>query len=114
MSLATDPETGESGAREVVATLPYTDQLLTLRTSSGVIVTTEDHRSWNATGTRAGEIVTIEDHPLLESDGSGVAGVPGPRLVISRMRCCPNRCPFGKSGRATNTVAVSPTWSHVP
>jgi intein/homing endonuclease len=46
---ATDPETGESGPREVLATLPHTDQLLILRTSSGEIVTTEDHRYWNAT-----------------------------------------------------------------
>ena len=86
MSLATDPETGESRAREVVATLPHTDQLLTLRTSSGVIV-------------------TIEDHPLLESGGSGAAGVPGPRLVISPMSCCPNRCPFGKSGEHCGSLS---------
>ena len=33
--LATDPETGESGPREIMATLPHTDQLLTLRLSSG-------------------------------------------------------------------------------
>ena len=47
--LATDPETGEAGEREVLATLPHTDQLLTLKTSAGEIVTTEDHRYWNET-----------------------------------------------------------------
>jgi RHS repeat-associated protein len=31
--LATDPETGETGGREVLATMPHTDQLLTLRLS---------------------------------------------------------------------------------
>ncbi len=76
MVLATDPETGESGAREVVATLPHTDHLLTLRLSSGDVVTTEDHRYWNETDrewqesqhldagdqllTADGDIVTVE------------------------------------------------------
>lgn len=46
---ATDPETGETGARQVLATMPHTDQLMVLSTSSGGIVTTEDHRYWNAT-----------------------------------------------------------------
>ncbi len=47
--LATDPETGETGPREVVATLPHTDQLLALKTSSGDIITTEDHGFWKVT-----------------------------------------------------------------
>lgn len=45
--VATDPETGETGPRQVIATLPHTDQLLALRTRSGEVVTTEDHRYWN-------------------------------------------------------------------
>jgi hypothetical protein len=49
MVVATDPETGETKAREVVATLPHEDQLVTLGTSAGEIVTTEDHRYWNVT-----------------------------------------------------------------
>lgn len=72
MSLATDPETGESRAREVVATLPHTDQLLTLRTSSGVIV-------------------TIEDHPILEryrDEGGRVRHHRGPPATgIRRIGC---------------------------
>ena len=47
--LATDPTTGATGARVVVATLPHVDGLLTLRTSAGPIVTTEDHKYLNAT-----------------------------------------------------------------
>lgn len=46
---ATNPETGESGPGEVIAIHPHTDQLLTLETNGGEIVTTEDHRYWNAT-----------------------------------------------------------------
>jgi RHS repeat-associated protein len=73
--LATDPETGETAVREVDATFPHTDQLLTLRTSAGEIVTTENHLFWNATDgqwqesqdldpgdrllTASGEIVTV-------------------------------------------------------
>ena len=45
---ATDPETAESGPREVIATLPHTDQLLTLWLSSGDVVRTET----TSTGTR--------------------------------------------------------------
>jgi hypothetical protein len=40
---------GETKAREVVATLPHRDQLVTLDTSAGEIVTTEGHRYWNVT-----------------------------------------------------------------
>lgn len=74
--MATDPETGESGPREVVAELPHTDELLELETSAGEIVTTEDHRYWNETDgewqeaqdldagdrlrTADGDIVTVE------------------------------------------------------
>jgi len=46
---ATDPETGRSRPREVTATLPHTDQMFALGTSAGEVVTTEDHRFWNAT-----------------------------------------------------------------
>lgn len=49
MVVATDPEIGETKAREVVATLPHEDQLVTLETSAGEVVTTEDHRYWNVT-----------------------------------------------------------------
>ncbi len=67
---ATDPETGESGPREVIATLPHTDQLLTLRTSSGEIVTTEDHRYWNQTDQQWQESQDLDrGDRLLTADG---------------------------------------------
>lgn len=70
MVLATDPETGESGPREVVATLPHTDQLLTLETSSGEIVTTEDHRYWNQTEQAWQESQDLDEgDQLLTADG---------------------------------------------
>jgi hypothetical protein len=68
--LATDPETGESGPREVVATMLHTDQLLTLRTSSGEIVTTEDHRYWNQTDQEWQESQDLDlGDQLLAADG---------------------------------------------
>lgn len=68
--LATDPESGETGAREVIATLPHTDQLLTLKTSSGEIVTTEDHRYWNDTDQAWQESEHLDpDDRLLTADG---------------------------------------------
>jgi hypothetical protein len=71
--LATDPETGETGPREVIATLPHTDRLLTLRTSSGEIVTTEDHKYWNATVGEWQESQDLEEGDrLLTPDGDEV------------------------------------------
>lgn len=49
MVLSTDPATSKTVPREVIATLPHTDQLLTLDTSGGQVVTTEDHRYWDVT-----------------------------------------------------------------
>ena len=67
---ATDPETGETGAREVLATMPHTDQLLTLKTSSGDVVTTEDHRYWNATDSEWQESQHLDEGDrLLTTDG---------------------------------------------
>jgi len=68
--LATDPETGETGPREVLATLPHTDQLLTLHTSSGEIVTTEDHKYWNQTDREWQESQQLDSvDQLLTADG---------------------------------------------
>lgn len=71
--LATDPETGESGPREVVATLPHLDRLSVLRTSAGDIGTTEDHRYWNATDQAWQEAQDIDaGEQLLSADGDAV------------------------------------------
>jgi hypothetical protein len=73
MVLATDPETGETGAREVLVTMPHTDQLLTLRTSAGEIVTTEDHRYWNQTDQQWQESQHLDEgERLLPADGDVV------------------------------------------
>lgn len=73
MVMATDPETGETGAREVIATLPHTDQLLTLKTSAGDIITTEDHRYWNETDQAWQESQDLDEGDrLLTADGDQV------------------------------------------
>jgi guanyl-specific ribonuclease Sa len=73
MVVATDPETGETKAREVVATLPHQDQLVTLATDVGEIVTTEDHRYWNVTDGewQAAHALDPGDH-LLAASGVSV------------------------------------------
>ncbi len=71
--LAEDPETGERGAREVIASLPHTDLLVVLRTGSGEIVTTEDHHFWNATDQQWQESQDFDrGDQLLTSDGGHV------------------------------------------
>lgn len=73
MVLATDPGTGETGPREVVATLPHTDRLVTLETSSGGIVTTEDHEYWNVTDGEWQESQDLDrGDRLLSADGDEV------------------------------------------
>lgn len=70
---ATDPETGETGAREVLATMPHTDQLLALRTSAGDIITTEDHEYWNETDRAWQESQDLDPgDELLTADGDQV------------------------------------------
>ncbi len=70
---ATNPETGESGPREVIATLPHTDQLLALKTSAGEIITTEDHNYWNATEQQWQESQHLDPgDQLLTADGDEV------------------------------------------
>ena len=71
--LATDPESEETGARRVSATLPHTDQLVTLRTSAGEITSTEDHLYWNETDATWQESQDLDygDH-LRSSNGEEV------------------------------------------
>ncbi len=74
MVVATDPETGETKAREVVATLPHEDQLVTLGTDVGQIVTTEDHRYWNVTDGEWQEAQDLDlGDQLLTASGEPVA-----------------------------------------
>jgi hypothetical protein len=74
--MATDPDTGETGSREVTATLPHSDQLLSLELTSGDVTTTEDHRFWNNTDHAWQESRDLDNGDrLLTSDGSTVAVV---------------------------------------
>ncbi|ADU49348.1 YD repeat protein [Intrasporangium calvum DSM 43043] len=70
---AADPETGETGGRAVEATWPHRDDLVTLRTSAGQIVTTEDHPYWNATDSAWEQIQQFNrGDQLLTPDGNRV------------------------------------------
>lgn len=74
---ATDPETGESGARQVIATLPHIDELLTLNLSSGDVVTTEDHRYWNVTDRQWQQSQELDEGDRLRSADGSVVTVEG-------------------------------------
>lgn len=68
-----DPETGEAGAREVIAVWPHEDQLLEFMVEGGSVTTTEDHHFWNQTDHGWQETRDIDpgDH-LLTADGQVV------------------------------------------
>ncbi len=75
--LATDPETGETVAREVTHLWVHDDTLVDLVVDGDVITTTEDHPFWNETDgewQRAdqldeGDLVSGADGDLLEVEG---------------------------------------------
>jgi len=46
---ALDPETGESGGRDVVGIWPHIDDVFEIEVADGTVVVTEDHPFWNAT-----------------------------------------------------------------
>ncbi len=75
--LATDPTTGTTGARVVLATLPHVDELLTLWTSAGPIVTTEDHEYWNATDRSWQESQNLDPGDRLHEPGGANVVVKG-------------------------------------
>ncbi len=75
--LATDPTSGTTGARVVVATLPHVDALLTLRTSAGEIVTTEDHEYWNVTESSWQESQDLDPGDQLLDSGGAIVLVQG-------------------------------------
>ena len=76
MVWATDPETGESAAREVTAVWPHDDLLVELETSVGGVVTTEDHHFWNEADREWAESRGIDlGDELLTIDGTTVSVV---------------------------------------
>jgi hypothetical protein len=85
--LATDPETGESGAREVTRLWVHDDEVVKLEVNDDELITTEDHPFWNATDQqwqRADEL--DRGDALLTNDGSkavvGRLGVEDKREVV--------------------------------
>lgn len=77
MVMSADPETGEQAPREVVATLPHTDDLLLFDTSAGRVVTTEDHRYWNATDGEWQQSQDLDPGDLLLSADGDLVTVGG-------------------------------------
>ncbi|MCU7724010.1 polymorphic toxin-type HINT domain-containing protein [Actinoplanes sp. KI2] len=69
--IATDPETGAQGPREVTAIFVHHDDLYTLVIDGKPLTTTEDHPFWNVTDHRweRADQLTIGDR-LLSPDGS--------------------------------------------
>lgn len=78
--IATEPESGRSSVRRVLATLPHADYLLALRTSAGQIMTTEDHYFWNATDLVWQESRQLDAGDRLLAAGSGEVLVEGINL----------------------------------
>lgn len=77
---AEDPTTGQRGARMVTAQWIHTDTVLDLRTSAGVITTTEDHPFWNQTTHtyQRADALTPGDHLRTPTATTQVRGlVPG-------------------------------------
>ena len=68
---AHDPETGLSGAREVLATWPHTDTLVEFEVGDSTVTTTEDHEFWNVTDQAWQETQHIDAGDLLlTADGA--------------------------------------------
>ena len=70
---AHDPETGLSGAREVLATWPHTDTLVEFEVCDSTVTTTEDHEFWNVSDQAWQETQHIDAGDLLlTADGATV------------------------------------------
>ena len=67
---AHDPESGETGAREVIGVWPHKDLLLEYVIGEGSVITTEDHHFWNVTDDEWQETRHIDEGDyLLTADG---------------------------------------------
>lgn len=84
---ASDPETGESGARTVTATFVHADAMSKLQLAGGSLITTEDHPFWNDSDKEFQRADQLESgDALLTSDGRTVevvAPVAQPQKVAS-------------------------------
>ena len=70
---AHDPETGQAGPREVLATWPHTDTLVEFEVGDSTVTATEDHEFWNVTDQAWQETQHIDAGDLLlTADGATV------------------------------------------
>ena len=70
---AHDPETGQAGPREVLATWPHMDTLVEFEVGDGTVTTTEDHEFWKVTDDAWQETQHIDAGDLLlTADGATV------------------------------------------
>ncbi|WP_230514344.1 polymorphic toxin-type HINT domain-containing protein [Salinispora arenicola] len=75
--LATDPETGEEGPREVTHLWVHDDQLVDLNVDGGDITTTEDHPFWNETDQQWQESQELDTGDLLHTAAGETLAVVG-------------------------------------
>lgn len=75
--LATDPETGEEGAREVTHLWVHEDQLVDLKVSGGEVTTTEDHPFWNVTDQQWQDSQDLDPGDLLHTANGATLTVTG-------------------------------------
>ena len=70
---AHDPETGQAGPREVLATWPHMDTLVEFEVGDATVTTTEDHEFWNVADQAWQETQHIDAGDLLlTADGATV------------------------------------------
>jgi RHS repeat-associated protein len=83
--LATDPETGEQGPREVTHVWVHQDQLLDLELANGdTITTTEDHPFWNHTDQQWQQAQQLDPGDLLHTSTGASTAVSGINWNSSR------------------------------
>lgn len=75
--LATNPETGEEGVREVTHVWVHDDQLVDLKVDGGDITTTEDPPFWNETDQQCQESQELDPGDLLHTAAGKTLAVVG-------------------------------------
>lgn len=77
MVWATEPETNQSGARQITAVLPHPDTIFDLRFDHGTVSTTEDHRFWNQTDQEWGQAQHLGHGDTVLTTGTSPLTVTG-------------------------------------
>ncbi len=89
--LATDPETGETVAREVTHLWVHQDTLVDLVVDGDVITTTEDHPFWNKTDQEWQRVDEFDEGDLVRSADGDLLAVQGPDRSGARTATAYNR-----------------------